>query len=57
MFSDADIGLLKAHVNQVPQVRAISVFTDNELVYGFQMSYDNGLETKRHVGAHAHPGV
>ena len=44
-------------MQSVPYIHTIEVFTDNKLVYGFQMTYDNGFKTKRHYGLHAHPGV
>ena len=49
--------MLKMNMNQVPYVRSIEVFTDNNLVFGFQMTYDNNFKTKSHFGSHAHQGV
>ena len=54
-----DIELLKMQFpdDQLPQIRAIEVYHDNSLVFGYEVFYQNNIQVGHHIGVMVHPDV
>ena len=43
--------------DKLPQIKAIEIYHDDSLVFGFKIKYMGGKSATRHYGSHAHGNV
>ena len=43
--------------SRLPQVTAIEIYHDNNLCFGYELFYQDGIQVGHHIGSHIHPEV
>ena len=54
-----DIELLKMQFadQKLPQIRAIEIYHDGKLVFGYEIFYQDNIQVGHHIGCHIHSEV